>query len=158
VPPGFRARPLSALALLWLFAAAVAASVRAATPFDHGVWLVAYLFLVGVLAQALLAAGQDALYRRADSVPSGRLVRIEAILWNVGVVTVPLGVLLNARIAVVIGSYALLPALGHFARCLSPSAGPHGTFAISMAYTALLLGMPTSVVIGTALAWDTPWF
>ena len=157
VLPGFRARPFSVLASLSLVAATVAGIVRAATPFDHGIWLVAYLFLVGFLAQGLLAAGQDSLYRRADRLPSTRLVRVEAVLWNLGVVAVPLGVLLNARIAVVIGSCVLLPALGLFARCFRPSASPHSAIAISMAYTALLLGMATSVVIGTALAWDIPW-
>jgi hypothetical protein len=154
---GLAARPFAVLASLSLAATAVAGVVRAATPFDHGIWLVAYLFLVGFLAQALLAAGQDALYRRADRSPSGRLVRVEAVLWNLGVVAVPLGVLVNVRVAVVVGSCALLPALVLFARSLNPSVNPHGEISIAMAYTALLLGMATSVVIGTALAWDIPW-
>lgn len=153
----FRTRPFSALASLSLAAAVVAAAVRAATPFDHGIWLVAYLFLVGFLAQILLAAGQDFLYRRAGRSPSGRLVRMEAVLWNLGVVAVPLGVLVNARIAVVVGSCALLPALVLFARSLNPSVNPHGAISIAMAYTVLVLGMATSVVIGTVLAWDIPW-
>jgi hypothetical protein len=89
---GVRARPFSLLASLSLAAAAVAAVVRAVAPFDHGIWLVAYLLLVGFLAQVLLAAGQDSLYRRAGRLPGGRLVRMEAVLWNAGVVFVPLGV------------------------------------------------------------------
>ena len=154
---GLPARPFGLLATISLAAAAVAGMIRAATPFDHGIWLVAYLFLVGFLAQTLLARGQDSLYRRAGRPPSGRLVRMEAVLWNFGVVAVPLGVLLNARIAVVVGSCALLPALVLFARSLNPSVNPHGAISIAIAYTALLLGMATSVVIGTALAWDIPW-
>jgi|SRR5215211_85060 len=157
MPAAFTVRPFRVLASLSLAGAAVAAVVRAATPFDHGIWLVAYLFLVGFLAQTLLAAGQDSLYRRAGRPLSGRLVRMEVVLWNLGVVAVPLGVLVNARIAVVIGSCALLPALVLFARSLNPSVNPHGAISIAMAYTALLLGMATSVVIGTALAWDIPW-
>jgi hypothetical protein len=113
--------------------------------------------LVGFLAQILLAAGQDSLYRRAGGRPSVRVVRTEVLLWNLGVVTVPLGVLANARIAVVVGSCALLAALALFARSLSPSPRPHGAISTAMAYTALVLGMATSVVIGTALAWDIPW-
>ena len=35
-----------------------AAVARAIEPFDHGIWLVAYLFLVGFLAQLLLGRGQ----------------------------------------------------------------------------------------------------
>jgi hypothetical protein len=145
------------LATISLTAAAVAGTIRAVTPFEHGIWLVAYLFLVGFLAQALLAAGQDSLYRRAGRSPSVRLVRMEAVLWNLGVVAVPLGVLVDARLGVVIGSCVLLPALGLFARSLTISANSHDAIPIGMAYMALVLAMATSVVIGTALAWDIPW-
>jgi len=150
-------RPSSLLALLALAAAAVAAVVRAATPFDHGIWLVAYLFLVGFLAQILLGWGQDSLCRRAGRLRTVRVDRAEAALWNLGVVAVPLGVLVNARIAVVIGSGVLLVALALFARSLSPSPKSHDAIPTAMAYAALLFGMATSVVIGTGLAWDIPW-
>jgi hypothetical protein len=151
------ARPLTILALISLCAAATAAVVRAVVPFDHGIWLVAYLFLVGFLAQILLAWGQDSLHRRAGRSPAGRTVRIEAVLWNLGVVAVPLGVLVNARVAVVIGSCVLLGALALFARSLSPSPRSHDVIPTAMAYSALLLGMVSSVAIGTGLAWDIPW-
>jgi hypothetical protein len=145
-------------ALVWLCAAAVAAAARVATPFDHGIWLVAYLFLVGFVAQALLAAGQDALYRRAGSSPTTSRMRVETVLWNLGVVAVPAGVLADARIAVVLGSCSLLAALAAFARSLRPSPpGPPAEISLAMAYTALLLGMASSVAIGTFLAWDIPW-
>jgi hypothetical protein len=151
-------RPFAVLASVWLAAAAVAAVVRAAMPFAHGIWLIAYLFLVGSLAQVLLGTGQSSLWRRAGKTSSAaRVVRAEAILWNVGVLAVPFGVLVNARIAVVIGSCSVLPALALFARSLNPSPKPHGAISIAMAYTVLLLGMAVSVVIGTALAWDIPW-
>src|SRR5215211_3869317 len=156
--PAFTIRPFGVLASAWLAAAAVAAVVRAAMPFAHGIWLIAYLFLVGFLAQALLGKGQASLWRRAGKTSStARVVRAEAILWNVGVLAVPFGVLVNARIAVVIGSCSLLPALALFARSLSPSPKPHGAISIAMAYTMLLLGMAVSVAIGTALSWDIPW-
>jgi hypothetical protein len=150
-------RPLTILALISLGAAATAAVVRAASSFDHGIWLVAYLFLVGFLAQFLLAAGQDSLYRRAGRSPARRTVRTEAVLWNLGVVAVPFGVLVSARGAVVIGSCGLLAALALFARSISPSPKPHDAIPTAMAYMALLLGMASSVAIGTALAWDIPW-
>ena len=44
-----------------LVAAASVAVLRATQPFEHGIWLVAYLFLVGFLAQLLLGRGQAAL-------------------------------------------------------------------------------------------------
>jgi hypothetical protein len=156
-PQRFKVRPFNLLASLSLTAAAVAAIVRVATPFDHGIWLVAYLFLVGFTAQVLLAAGQDLLHRRAGRPTGARLVRVEAILWNMGVGSVPLGVLMNARIGVVIGSCALLGALILFARCLAHPEKGTGNLSLVLAYTALSLGMATSVVIGTALAWDIPW-
>lgn len=150
-------KPLGALALLSLIAAAFAAIVRVVTPFDHGIWLVAYLFLVGFLAQLLLAAGQVSLYRRARRRLLARIVRAEAALWGIGVLAVPLGVLVNARISVVVGSCALLAALALFGRGLGPSGRLHASIPIVMAYSVLLLGMATSVAIGTALAWDIPW-
>jgi hypothetical protein len=79
------------------------------------------------------------------------------VLWNFGVVTVPLGVLVNARVSVAIGSCVLLAALALFARSLNPSPKPHDAIPTAMAYAALLLGMASSVAIGTALAWDIPW-
>jgi hypothetical protein len=69
----------------------------------------------------------------------------------------PSGFLMSARITVVIGSCVLLLALDLFARCLSPSINLHGAISIALAYSALLLGIAASVVIGTALAWDIPW-
>ena len=150
--------PLTVLALGSLGCALVAAIVRSATSFEHGVWLVAYLFLVGFLAQMLLGFGQDSLYRRAGRIPTPTLVRAEAALWNAGVVAVPLGVLIDARIPVVIGSCVLLTALAFFARSPSPSPRRHAAIPTAMAYMALVLSMATSVAVGTALAWDIPWY
>jgi hypothetical protein len=77
-------RPFSGLAFLFLAAALVAAVVRASEPFDHGIWLVAYLFLVGFLAQLLLGLGQTALREQALQPASAQTVRAQAILWSVG--------------------------------------------------------------------------
>jgi hypothetical protein len=72
-----------------------AATIFRLDPFDQGVWLVAYLFLVGFLAQLLLGRGQAALMvaGEADHVP----VRFQVALWNAGAVLMPLGVLIEAR-------------------------------------------------------------
>ena len=45
-------------------------TIHASSPFAHGAWLVAYLALVGFLAQALLGAGQSALLTEALCPPS----------------------------------------------------------------------------------------
>jgi hypothetical protein len=120
-PPGARA-DLSAGAAASLAAAAVAAAIRAVTPFEHGIWLVAYLFLVGFLAQLLLGRGQAALLGSADRRrPPPSLRRRELLLWNAGVVAVPLGVLVEARLFVVAGAAALLGALISFSRSVAPA-------------------------------------
>jgi hypothetical protein len=146
-------------ASLSLAAAVLAAAARTIEPFAHGIWLVAYLFLVGFLAQLLLGRCQAMLMAagrtRTDPPPVGA----QAALWNSGVVAVPLGVLLDARLFVVLGSLALLTSLAAFwqaYRSLRSEAGvPPG--ALGVGYVALIAFMAASVLVGTALAWDTPW-
>ena len=110
---GRPARPdLQAAALASLAAALVALVVRMAEPFEHGAWLVAYLVLVGFLAQLLLGRGQAALLSSGDlPVPSRSKRLAQVALWNLGVLAVPLGVLVDTRLAVVVGSISLLAAL-----------------------------------------------
>ena len=154
-----RSRPFSGLAVLSLVAVLVAAAVRAEEPFAHGIWLVAYLFLVGFLAQFLLGLGQSALRGRAGRPATAQRTRAQAILWNAGVIAVPLGVLANARIAVVIGSCALLAALALLADSVRlPSPGTRRGASTGRAYAALLAFIAASVFVGTALAWDIPWW
>jgi hypothetical protein len=141
-----------------LAAAFVAAVARAIEPFSHGIWLVAYLFLVGFLAQLLLARGQATVLAAAplDTDPP---IGAQATLWNAGVVSVPLGVLVGARVFVVIGSVALLTALAAFWRASRPRRSESGAVSggAGVGYLALMVFMAGSVLIGTALAWDTPW-
>jgi hypothetical protein len=85
---------LTAAALVSLVAAAVAIAVLVAEPFDHGGWLVAYLVLVGFLAQLLLGRGQAAVLSAGGLPAPPRGVRLaQALLWNLGVIAVPVGVL-----------------------------------------------------------------
>ena len=158
---GKPARPdLYAAALASLTAALVALVVRIAEPFEHGAWLVAYLVLVGFLAQLLLGRGQAALLSAGDlPVPSRHKRLAQTVLWNLGVVAVPLGVLAQTRLAVVIGSVSLLAALVSFwmtARPVIVSAAARRSRPASV-YVALLLIMTASVFVGSALASDIPW-
>lgn len=143
-----------------LAAAAIVAVARAARPLDHGVWLVAYLFLVGFLAQFLLGRGQVALLTETGRPMPPRGTRaIQALLWNAGVVLVPTGVLLDARLFIVIGAATLLLALGSFYRsvadALAPPAGAPAR--LRRTYVALLSLMALSTLVGTALGWDHAW-
>jgi hypothetical protein len=97
-----------------LVTAVFAAAARAIEPFDHGIWLVAYLFLVGFMAQYLLARGQSMLSPTGQPAADSPPIREQATLWNAGVVGVPVGVFADARLLVVLGSVALLASLGAF--------------------------------------------
>jgi hypothetical protein len=155
------ARPdLDHLATASLVAAASVAVLRATDPFDHGIWLVAYLFLVGFLAQLLLGRGQAALLANASlSGPPPAVRKAELVLWNFGVAIVPLGVLVETRLAVVWGTACLLGALYSFwssARwALAAADEKHA--ALGRSYRMLLVFMATTAVTGLALAWDIPW-
>ena len=138
----------------------MAIAVLVSEPFDHGGWLVAYLVLVGFLAQLLLAHGQAALLSAAGLAAPPREAQLaQALLWNLGVVAVPVGVLAEAKLAVVIGSVSLIVALASLRRTVQPALSGPGTNRgwLSLGYVGLLVVMTASVFVGTALAWDTPW-
>ena len=149
----------AACAWLSLAAALVAAVARAIEPFDHGIWLVAYLFLVGFLAQLLLARGQATVLVASPSGAKALPIGAQVAFWNAGVVAVPLGVLVGARLFVVLGSAALLTALAAFWQASRPCRSDPSTASGSqgIAYKALIITMAASVLVGTVLAWDIPW-
>lgn len=145
-------------ALLWpaaafLAAAGGAAVIRAAVDFDNGIWLVAFLLLVGSVAQLLLALGQSVLH--PEGTEPGR-VAAEAILWNVGAVLVPLGTLTTGKAWVVAGSAALVAGLLLFGRSALESSS--GMQPLRTLYWTLILFMGVSVLTGVALSWAEPWF
>jgi hypothetical protein len=124
----------------------------------HGWWLASFLGLVGGVAQLLLGAGHGALARSTPRLRAGSSRR-QPVLWNVGTLLVPLGVLTDARLAVVLGSALLIAALGgsslELLRARRPRAGHAPRW--QLAYVSLLAFLSASVAVGTALAWDLPW-
>jgi hypothetical protein len=152
-------RPFAACAWLSLAAALVAAAARAIEPFEDGIWLVAYLFLVGFLAQALLGRGQADALAASPSGASIPPIRAQVAFWNAGVVAVPLGVMVGTRALVVLGSIALLIALNGFweASRVRRSQSRTASGSREIAYTTLIVAMAASVLVGTGLAWDIPW-
>ncbi len=156
-----QARPdLKAAALASLVAAAVAIAVLVSEPFAHGTWLVAYLLLVGFFAQLLLGRGRAALLSAGGLAEPPRGVRLaQALLWNLGVVAVPVGVLGETRLAVVIGSVSLIAALASLWKSVHPvlTAAVARRDRLGWGYAGLLVVMAASVFAGTALAWDIPW-
>ena len=143
VAPVFRASTGAAA-----LAALLAAVLRTVDPLDHGIWLVSYLLLVGTAAQYLLSRGQASI---APGTPIA-VLQAEALLWGVGVVTVPLGVVCDSRLLVVVGSAPLLAALFLFNRATTGTGSR-----LLPVYRGLLIFMTLSVLVGVALAWDIPW-
>ena len=104
-----RPHPLRRCALFGAVTAALTVLLLIVAPFDHDVWLLAYLLLVGFAAPQLLAAGENRLLAAPlDGTGADRL----AGAWLAGMILVPAGVLLDIRLPVVIGAVALLIALG----------------------------------------------
>lgn len=155
---GARAASVGA-GLSFLAAGAVVAVWHVAERLPHGWWLASFLALVGGVVQLLLAAGHSALALSTPSMPARWSPACQAVLWNAGTLLVPLGVLADARLAVVLGSALLIAALGGFPRELlgARSARPGRAPRWQLAYAALLAFLSASVVVGTALAWDLPW-
>ena len=134
-----------------IVAGGAVAAVNSAAPFGHGSWLAAYLVLVGGVSQILLSTGQVAL-------GSPRLTRVvspaQLVLWNLGSLAVPAGVLADWALLVTAGSVVLLAALALFA------VGVGGTRpdarGRSILYLAIVVGLTVSVVVGSALADAAP--
>ena len=143
-----------------LLTAAAATIVQIAEPFDHGPWLISYLLLVGALGPYLLGRGQAALLELVHQPPvPGGTRRAQLMLWAIGVIAVPVGVLADARLGVVVGSLSLLVSLASFWASVRLVATPHVLARgwRATAYMGLLGFLATSAVVGTALAWDIRW-
>jgi hypothetical protein len=127
------------------------ASVNSAAPFAHGSWLAAYLVLVGGVSQVVLGAGRLAL--RAPRPTPARL-RTQLVLWNLGSLAVPAGVLSDAPTLVTVGSVALLWALALFAA--EASGVRREVRGRAVVYLAIVVGLAASVAVGSALAGAVP--
>jgi hypothetical protein len=130
------------------------AIIRSQVSFDHGWWLVAYLALVGALSQLILGSGQLSL---GTAFAGPRILASEVVLWNLGVVLVPVGVFAGAPGLVAVGSVVLLSALALFATATSvPPPRRAGDHRLD-AYRAVVIFLAGSVVVGTGLAKALPW-
>jgi hypothetical protein len=134
-----------------IVAGGTVAAVNSATPFGHGSWLAAYLVLVGGVSQIVLSTGQLALgaSRLNRAFPPAQLV-----LWNLGSLAVPAGVLADVSLLVTAGSIALLAALALFAT--GAGGMRREVRGRSVLYLAIVVGLAVSVVVGSALADAAP--
>jgi hypothetical protein len=133
----------------FVIAGGLVAAVNSAAPFAHGSWLAAYLVLVAGVAQITLGVAAAAL---APADRSARLAPAQLLLWNVGSLAVPAGVLVTERVMVALGSIALLAALAAFAACVRrASAGP-----ARIGYQLLIGALAISVLVGSTLGDAAP--
>jgi hypothetical protein len=154
--------PGPAFALLgagFLAAAVVAAVVRVAAPFDKGWWLVAYLALVGGVAQPLLGSGLAALAERAEAGGPGRRETLaQLVLWNAGTVVVAVADLAESGPGVLAGSALLLVALGLFTvalrRVSATARSALGRWPVL--YVLLVVFLAGSTAVGAVLAEALP--
>lgn len=132
------------------------AVVNTTAPVTRGWWLVAYLALVGGIAQILLGSGLVALARRSDAGMIGlRHQRAELVLWNAGVVIVAVADLAAAPGGVLAGSVLLVAALVLFAGGLRETIATARRPAPGWTrmYAFLLGFLAVSVAVGTVLAY-----
>jgi hypothetical protein len=86
--------------------------------------------------------------------PTPALLRAQLVLWNLGSLTVPAGVLVDAPTLVTVGSVALLWALALFA---AGASGVRREVRVrAVVYLAIVVGLAASVVVGSALAGAVP--
>jgi hypothetical protein len=152
-----RSQPLQISACAGLLVAGTAGGIYLVRPFDHGIWLVSYSFLVGFLAQDLLGRMQSGLLSAGRAVPPR--VGLQASLWGSGALLVPAGVLADMRVLVMLGGAALLGALALFWSVLLPvrTAGARKLRWLGAGQLALIVFMAASVLAGVAMAWESPW-
>ena len=138
-----------------MVAAVVVAIVHATGPIAKGWWLVAYLSLVGGVAQFLLGSGLLAIsaWSGGDG-PSTRERLGQLALWNIGTVIVAVADVAGSPSTVLLGSAILLAALALFAAGLHRV---HTTATRTPAlwvrlYVVLLVFLAVSTAIGSVLA------
>lgn len=150
--------PLAIVAGLGGVAGVTAAGARIAINFEHGIWLVAYLLLVGCLAPILLSVGERWLLSAPQRTREGAATA--ALLWMAGVIAVPVGVLGEVRLFVCVGAICLIGSLGLLSRraFFSGAADAVDRSRPRLAAHALTLTvMAISTGIGVFLAWGYPW-
>lgn len=135
------------LSAAMIVAAGIVSAVHELTPFARGSWLVAYLVLVGGVAQALLAFGPR--WAGAVATPAARRWA-GTWLWVAGSLLVPAGRLAGLAPLTIAGSIALLAALAGYAATVLRA--PRGIARRVGVYLALVAFLATSVGVGLVLA------
>lgn len=126
-------------------AGGIVAAATAHSPSEHASWAVAYLVLVGGVAQLALALGQ-ALF--ATDLPSRRAVTWEFAAWNLGNAAVLVGTLLDLLLLTDVGGALLVLTLALLVRAVR---GARPSWPLRL-YRLLVVVVLVSIPIGLVLA------
>jgi hypothetical protein len=140
------ALPFVALVAVSVLAGGLVSAASAFAPSEHAAWAVAYLVLVGGIAQVGLGVGQASLAREG---PHRGTTVAELVSWNVGDAAVLAGPLLGMPPLVDIGGGLLAGALGLVAWEVRGHAGraPWSLRAFRGLVALLVVSIPVGLVL-----------
>jgi hypothetical protein len=125
-------------------------AIAASSPSENSSWAVAYLVLIGGVAQIALGVGQS---RLATTPPSRQLLLAEFLAWSVGNAAVIAGQLLGLPLIVDAGGLLLVVALALlFGGVRGARPGARDTRWTLYAYRLILLIVLVSIPIGLIIS------
>ncbi|WP_134661733.1 MULTISPECIES: hypothetical protein [unclassified Amycolatopsis] len=143
------AAPFAVLGLGCAIAGGLASAVIAPQPTPHGAWAVAYLVLVGEIAQLGLGIGQALL---APALPSRRLVVAQVAAWNLGNAAVLCGTLSGVTPVVDVGGAVLVVGLALLVLGVRGSSPDGRARWVRHGFRALVVLLLISIPVGLVLA------
>ncbi len=143
------AAPFAVLGLGCAIAGGLASAAIAPQPTPHGAWAVAYLVLVGGIAQLGLGIGQALL---APALPSRRLVAAQVAAWNLGNAAVLGGTLFEMTPVVDAGGAVLVVGLALLVLGVRGSSPDGRARWIRHGFRALVVLLLVSIPVGLVLA------
>jgi hypothetical protein len=143
------AAPFAIVGVACVVAGGLISAAVASSPSENSSWAVAYLVLIGGVAQVALGVGQS---RLAGTAPSRRILTAEFVCWNAGNAAVITGQLLGYPWVIDAGGAMLVAALALLFRGVRGStAGTSAETWLLYAYRVILLIVLISIPIGLVL-------
>ncbi|MBK5186975.1 MAG: hypothetical protein JJD97_01955 [Gemmatimonadaceae bacterium] len=142
-----RAVPFVAIGTACIVGGGLIAAVTARNPTEHESWAVAFLVLVGGVAQIALGLGQALL---ATSVPAARVIVMELAAYNAGSALVLVGTVVGKVLLTDVGGAILAIALVLLFRGVRGEGG-RGGWPVNL-YRLLIAIVLVSIPVGLVLA------
>lgn len=143
--------PFTTIGTACVVAGGLVSAAIAPSPTTHGSWAVAYLVLVGGVAQITLGLGQAML---APGLPERRRVAAELVAWNLGNALVMTGTLTGILTLVDVGGVILVAGLALLATAVKGGARNEERSRqwLLYGYRVLVIGLLVSIPTGLVLA------